>query len=117
MPDERYFSAKDIQVTLGISRGRAYEIIHQMPRVRFGTNVRVAESDFQNWLTRHHVMPAPEGSLEARRAKLENYKRQLGLENDNPQTIRPTLPRDRKPDRFGPGGDQNRPIRPTRPRD
>ncbi len=31
MPDERYFAAKDIQVTLGISRGRAYEIIHQMP--------------------------------------------------------------------------------------
>jgi hypothetical protein len=75
MPDERYLSAKDIQARLGVSRCRAYQVIEQMPRIKFGANVRVSETAFAEWLNAHEVTPPPPPPAEARRMRIEARKR------------------------------------------
>lgn len=90
---ERYLSAKDIQLVLGVSRTTAYDVLSQCTCVKFGANVRVAESAFQRWLDHHKVMPIPPRSLLAHRAKREYYSHEL-LKDENVKPIRLTRPRD-----------------------
>jgi len=111
MSDERYLSSKEIQAILRVSRARAYEIIRQMPRVKFGSSVRVAQSAFDQWVKERTVAPPPPTPTEARRMRSEARRRAFTTELDE-KPIRLTRPRDRKPEPEGTFR-----IRPTRPRD
>jgi len=94
MPDEpRYLSANEIRARLGISRARAYEIIRELPHVKFGANIRVAESAFAAWLKVHTVAPPPPTPAEARRMRIEARRRTFTTELDE-KPIRPTRQRD-----------------------
>ncbi|HET7545479.1 MAG TPA: helix-turn-helix domain-containing protein [Polyangiaceae bacterium] len=109
--DEHFLTAKDIQRRLNVCRARAYEVVAQIPRVKFGKSVRVAESAFAAWLKAHEVPPPPPTPEEARRARIEARQRALATELDE-KPIRRMKPRTRKPEAEEPFR-----IRPTRPRD
>lgn len=96
MAAERYLSAKEISVVLGVSRARAYEVLAQMPRVKFGANVRVSESAFAQWLKERELSPEPASPHEARRMRIQSRKRTRELKDaaSEPFTIRLTRPRD-----------------------
>lgn len=54
---ERYVSAQEIMEALGVSRGRAYQLMREMPRVKVGRTVRVTEAAFKRWLEARTVLP------------------------------------------------------------
>src|SRR6478735_4006355 len=53
----QYLTAADVANRLRVSRARAYELLKEMPVLRVGRTVRVAESDFHAWLRRSTVVP------------------------------------------------------------
>jgi hypothetical protein len=54
---ESYLSARDLQKRLGISLSRAYEVLAQMPRVKFGSVACGYPKPFNLWLVEHTVQP------------------------------------------------------------
>jgi hypothetical protein len=51
--DDEYLSAADIQRLLKVSRSRSYEVMRQMPRIKFGQTVRVARRELELWTQKH----------------------------------------------------------------
>jgi excisionase family DNA binding protein len=45
-----FMTARDIERTLGVSRGTSYEILHAAGPIRIGRLVRLQRADFLAWL-------------------------------------------------------------------
>jgi hypothetical protein len=52
-----FLTVRDIRARLQISRGLAYEILQQLPRVKVGSVLRVSETDFNSWVVERTVQP------------------------------------------------------------
>jgi predicted DNA-binding transcriptional regulator AlpA len=66
---DRHLTAEDIMVKLGISRSRAYEVMREMPRVKFGKSVRVSEAELERWLKQRTIQPLTREPLMSRTAE------------------------------------------------
>lgn len=75
MTIERHLSIKDLMAALGVSRSRAYEIAHELPHLKIGRSVRVAESVFKRWLEQRTVQPLARQPLMSRAAEAEWARR------------------------------------------
>lgn len=138
-PIERHLKAKDIREILGVSRGRAYQIIEECTRVKFSKNLRVPESAFKEWLENHTLRVRPAESVteahsaiaqragSVARATVRRWVRKTAKAPKRPSSesttyppIRPSLPRDSAPAALPDPNAPPRlrlPIRPSRPRD
>ena len=56
----RYLSPSDIAASLGISRRAVYRMLQDLPRVRLGRSIRVAEDDLMAYLAKHTQRPDAE---------------------------------------------------------
>lgn len=122
---ERHLSPKDIMAALSISLSSAYKVIRQMPRRKFGRNVRVSETDFQAWLQQNTLEPSThrERGASAGRERSatspRTWKEVLAREaaEGRPRLI-PKVPKIGVPRRQAVDDAPDRPrIKPTRPRD
>jgi excisionase family DNA binding protein len=136
---ERYLAVSEIAFRLGVSRARAYQVIRECTRIKYGRSVRVPESAFQQWLEEHTISTAepelprfatpPPGDWEPTEAWLVNElarlrrrkrKRQIKVVKSGlSRPINPSLPRDGAPTPLPNPNAPPRlrlPIRPSRPR-
>src|SRR3954466_11625599 len=84
---ERYLAVSEIAFRLGVSRARAYQVMSECTRIRYGRSVRVPESSFQQWLEEHTISTAgpelprlatpPPGHWEPTEAWLVNERSRL----------------------------------------
>ena len=70
MTIERHLTIKDIMVALGVGRSRAYEVAHDLPHLKIGRSVRVAESVLKRWLEQRTVQPMARQPLMSRSAEV-----------------------------------------------
>lgn len=56
--DAKYYTPKDIALLLKVGRSRAYQIARELPHLKLGKAVRVAEGDLQAWLAERVARPA-----------------------------------------------------------
>ena len=58
---QRYYSTRDIQMILGISRTKANQIMHEFERegklFRHENTMRIKIDDFEDWFTQHTATP------------------------------------------------------------
>ena len=54
---ERHYSAKQVMEALSVSKGKAYEIMYQMPHLE--GPLRVSEQALKTWIEKNTVYPMP----------------------------------------------------------
>ena len=92
MAIERHLSAKDIQLLLGVSRSRAYEIAAECVRVRVSRRgVRVPESALKRWLAARTEPPYSRAPDADRWLKASRQRWATEAASSGP--VRITLPR------------------------
>lgn len=68
-PKKRFYSARDIQTMLGISRSKANQIMHHFERqgqlYRDGRLMRVKIEDFEQWLKKARSQSSKGGTNDA----------------------------------------------------
>ena len=63
--EKQYYSTKDVQTILSVSRSTANQIMHEFEHeghlFRRGTTLRVEISAFEEWMKRHTTKPEKAG--------------------------------------------------------